>query len=98
MARSYNNLGLIYQNQRSYDIAIPYHDSAFSIRQKALPIYHEDLIGNYFNLGLCNIGIQNFDEALHWIKEGIESDSISKLKLDNFQNSISNYFTTKLQS
>ena len=63
---SYNNIGIVYNNQGKYDKALEWHFKALAIREKFLGVEHPDTATSYGNIGSVYYSQGEYDKALEW--------------------------------
>ncbi len=62
----YNNIGTIYNAQRSYSKALKYHNKALNINLEMLGEKHPTLATNYNNIGYVYYSLGNYEKAIEF--------------------------------
>ena len=65
-AKSYNNIGLVYDAKDDYDRALEYHLKALAIREKVLGTEHSDTAASYNNIGCVYNGKGDYNRELEY--------------------------------
>ena len=71
-ATSYNNLGLVYDNQGAYAQALEYYNKALEIREKVLGKDHPDTATDYNNIGAVFYSQGAYAQALEYYNKALE--------------------------
>ncbi|WP_271729905.1 CHAT domain-containing protein [Aquimarina algiphila] len=71
IAKSYNNMGMIFHFHRAYDKALEYYKKSLLIRKKTLGSNHIETGLSYFNLGLTYDRKEEYDKALIYMKTAL---------------------------
>jgi len=65
-AISYNNIGVVYDNQSEYDNALEWYFKALAIYEKILGLEHPNTATSYNNIGMVYYRQGDYDNALQW--------------------------------
>ncbi len=71
-ATSYNNIGLVYQEQGDYTKALEYLFKALAIKEKVLGMEHPDTATSYNNIGLVYDEQGDYTKALEYYFKALE--------------------------
>jgi len=71
-AKTYNNLGNLYNDRRKYDEAEKYYLKALNTKEKELGIYHPSTADIYHNLKVMYRGKGEHDKAAIYSKKLLE--------------------------
>jgi len=79
-AKSYNDIGINYEDMGNYPKALEYHLKALAIREKILSKQHPDTAESYNNIGRIYGGMGNYPEALKYLRKafGIQEKILGK--------------------
>ena len=72
LARTYNDIGVVYWRQCNLEEALKWYDKALEIREKVLDPLHPDLANTYNNKGIVCWKQDNLEEALKWLDKALE--------------------------
>ena len=70
-ARSYNNIGIIYNRKGDYDKAMKYYLKSLAICEKVLSLEHPDTAGSYNNIGNVYVSKGDYDKALEYYRKSL---------------------------
>ena len=83
MAHFYNNMALVYQEQKNYENALDFNQITLAIRTKCLPSNHPDIglshnnIGNVYRfLGRYNLALKHLNQAIEIRLKSLPSNHI----------------------
>ncbi|MBR2475855.1 MAG: tetratricopeptide repeat protein, partial [Bacteroidaceae bacterium] len=71
-ATSYNNIGVVYDNQGEYDKALEYHFKALEIKEKTLGKEHPNTASSYNNIGVVYDNQGEYEKALEYHFKALE--------------------------
>ena len=71
-ATSYNNIGLVYDEQGDYDKALEYYGKALDIWERVLGPDHPDTATSYNNIGLVYDSQGDYDKALEYYGKALD--------------------------
>lgn len=71
VARSYNNIGYVYDLQGKYETALEYYQKALSIWRTVLGEQNPDVASGYSNIGLAYNSMGNSREALSYLQKAL---------------------------
>ena len=71
-ARSYNDIGVVYDDQGNYIKALEYHGKAMDIRERVLGSDHHDTSSSYNNIGLVYYDQGNYAKALEYFRKALD--------------------------
>ncbi|CAF0765907.1 unnamed protein product [Rotaria sordida] len=72
MARFYDSIGGIHEEQRNYSQALIYYQKSFNIKKKHLPTNHIDISISYKNIAGANGYLESYDTALEFYKKALQ--------------------------
>ncbi|CAF3916699.1 unnamed protein product [Didymodactylos carnosus] len=72
IARTYNNIGLVYGNQGDYEKALKSYEKSLEIRLTALPPNHPDIATTYNNIGSVYDSQGDHEKALKSYEKSLE--------------------------
>ncbi|MBR4871003.1 MAG: tetratricopeptide repeat protein [Alistipes sp.] len=101
-AKSYNNIGVVYNDLSEYEKALEYHLKALKIKEKILGIEHHNTAMSYNNIGVVYNDLSEYGKALEYhlkalkIKEKIlgtehPDTAMSYNNIGNVYNDLSEY-------
>ncbi|CAF4342316.1 unnamed protein product [Rotaria magnacalcarata] len=64
MAMFYNNIGIIYDEEKKYFEALDFYEKSLAIDNKHLPADHPNLGTSYNNVGIVHYCLDHYDLAL----------------------------------
>jgi len=73
LAKSYNNIGLVYNSKGEYDKALEFYQKSLEINLISLPPNHPDLATSYNNIGLVYNSKGEYDIALEFFQKNQSS-------------------------
>ncbi|CAF1292715.1 unnamed protein product [Didymodactylos carnosus] len=71
IAKSYNNIGLVYHKKGDYDNALDYYSKALHIWKETLPEKHSNIAKSYLNIGLVYHNKGDYDNALDYYSKAL---------------------------
>ena len=72
VAKSYNAIGLVYDNMGNYSKALSYYKKSLTIREQSLPPNRSDLAKSYNNMGNAYEHMGDYSEALLYYRKTLE--------------------------
>ncbi len=68
----YNDLGVVYDNKREFDLAIQYYKKSLEIREQIFGTDSESVAMSYNNLGYIYSEIGNYEDALEFYSKALD--------------------------
>ena len=72
MAKSYNNIGLVYETQGKYEEALEYYQKSLDIRIRVFGSDHPDVAASFIHIGAVYAGKGDNKNALVQYQKGLE--------------------------
>ncbi len=87
-SKTFNNLGIIYYYQGSYDSALNCFEKSVDIKKQFLSPGDPLLINSFINAGVVYINLGDYDKALEYFNSAEKEISISGVAVDDLMSTI----------
>ena len=71
MAFTYNNIGLVLDDEGKHEEALNYYQKALAIREKVLGTEHPNTATTYHNIGFSYYKMKKYDTALEYMNKAL---------------------------
>ncbi|CAF1007421.1 unnamed protein product [Adineta steineri] len=71
IAAVYNNIGIIHERRKEFNLALKNYEIAYKMRRKQLPANHPRIAGSLYNIGCIYKEKGDFNTALNYFQQGL---------------------------